>query len=483
MKKTENRKFARLLHKIYLFHTQPTLSPTLSTMSARRGPPRYLTSDETEGSESESDGEEEYLEEYLEVNTRVNAMLNDSTWMNGSVAGICTARGTNGTSNHSYNILFDNGKGLKRSIPRQCIIKLPEEKKKKVEIIDLTGETTVSAVSVTSQPSGKQSRISSSGQERATAPVSVTPQNARNGKRKATTTTSTTTASCTAGSSVSTSGPKAKVAKRLTNGELFVLLNRVKVGPIGSFYNTATNKTVSVSLALLSDSKKGREWSKNCLLPLEAQLRSLCATKEMMTGKFKKDTLCSSKRKFDFWKQYGPNGGKPAVRTCWEVKCGDVTVGFCLVNDRVCQCDKNFVFCPDKPEDGKEEMKQGPTARSNIVDLVFFRYDADLVGDEQRCPYLKDLDKSEHKGVMKHALFHIVREILKIQELDGVVACVLVKTSGGKAAPEVYRRRADKLITAAGLQWVKRVRVIGGQVDDRFIALRSWDGMSQPKAR
>lgn len=128
-------------------------------------------------------------------------------------------------------------------------------------------------------------------------------------------------------------------------------------------------------------------------------------------------------------------------------------------------------------------MKQGPTARSNLVDLVFFRYDADLVGDEQRCPYLKDLDKSEHKGVMKHALSHIVREILKLQELDGVVACVLVKTRLGKDAPEVYRRRADKLITAAGLQWVKRVRVKGGQVDDRFIALRSWDGMSQPKAR
>ena len=461
-------------------------------MLARRGPPRYCTSDdleraarETDESDiSESDGEEE--EDFLYVNTRVNAMLNDTTWTDGSVVGICTARDPNGTSIHSYDIMFDDGT-RKRSMPRIYMIKLPEVK---VEIIDLTGETTVSAVSVTSQPSGKQSRIASSGQERknpSAAAVSVTPQNARNGKRKATTpttTTSTPTASCTAGSSVSTSGPKAKVAKRLTNGELLVLLDRVQVGPIGSFHNTATNETVSVSLARLSDSKKGREWSKNCLLPLEAQLTALSATKEIMTGKFKKETLCSSPgSKFDFWKQYGPNGGKPAVRTCWEVICGDVTVGFCLVNDRVCACDTNFVFCPDKTEDGKEEMKQGPTARSNIVDLVFFRYDADLAGDEQRCPYLKDLDKSEHKGVMKYALSHIVREILKIQELDGVVACVLVKTSKGKDAPEVYHRRAAKLITAAGLQWVKRVRVKGGQVDDRFIALRTWDGMSQPKAR
>lgn len=215
MKKNRKPQIRKITLKIYLFHTQPTLSPTLSTMSARRGPPRYFTSDdleitarETNGSyrsESESDGEE-YLEEFLEVDTRVHAR-NDSTWMDGSVAGICTARGLNGTSIHSYDILFDNGKGLKRSIPRKYMIKLPEVKvpEVKVEIIDLTGETTVSVVSVTSQPSGKQSRI---GQERASAAaVSVTPQNARNGKRKATT-TSTTTASCTAGSSVSTSGPK-----------------------------------------------------------------------------------------------------------------------------------------------------------------------------------------------------------------------------------------------------------------------------------
>ena len=278
-------------------------------------------------------------------------------------------------------------------------------------------------------------------------------------------------------SSVSASGPKAKAAKRQTNAELVELLDRVPVGPIGSFHNTAANKTVCVSLKRLGDSKNGREWSKKYLLPLPAQLTALNATKEMMTGEFKKETLCSApKRKFDFWKQYGHNGKKSAARTAWEVSVGDFTVGYCLVNDN-CACDKNFVFNPDKTDDGKESIHQGRIERTNIVDLVFFRYDTELVGDP-RCPDLT-MSKVEHKGVFKFALSHIVREILQIQELDGVVGCVLVKNSRAES-PEEYRIRADQLLRAAGLRWVKRVRVEGGQVDDRYIALRTWDGMNEP---